>query len=182
MKRIISLASVILFLLLVSVNVSSEYSTNNKYTLTGYIALYKPIAIKEMNRSGVPASITLAQAILESGFGNSILAVYANNHFGLKCKPDWNGKTYELGNDCYKKYNSVLESYADHSNHIKSRPWYASLFKLKITDYKNWAFGLKKAGYAQDPNYAYSLIQLINTYKLAGLDSLYNPKDSLSAK
>lgn len=150
-------------------------STNKKYTLTQYIDSFKSVAVEEMNRSGIPASVTLSQAILESGFGNSDLAQSANNHFGIKCKPDWTGETYGTGNYCYKKYGSVRESYKDHSDHIKSRKWYADLFKLSITDYKNWAHGLKKAGYAEDPNYAYSLIYLIEHYNLSKLDKLYSP-------
>jgi flagellum-specific peptidoglycan hydrolase FlgJ len=165
-------------LLLLSMDVTSEYSGNQKYTLSEYIELFEPTAIKEMNRSGVPASITLAQAILESGYGNSDLAVYANNHFGIKCKPDWKGETYSKGSYCYKKYASALESYEDHSNHIKSRKWYADLFKLSITDYKGWSHGLKNAGYAQDPNYAYNLILIIERYKFSKLDSLYTPTDT----
>ena len=182
MKKTVGFLTVIIGLILFSTNVTSEFAKNNKYTLTEYIKIFEPIAIMEMNRSGVPASITLAQAILESGYGNSILAVYANNHFGIKCKPDWTGETFSIGSACYKKYGNALESYDDHSNHIKSRSWYASLFNLKITDYKNWAFGLKKAGYAQDPYYAYRLIQIIDYYKFNGLDSLYNPTDTIFSK
>ena len=151
----------------------------HKFTLTEYIAAYKDLAVTEMNRSGVPASITMSQGILESAYGNSTLALMANNHFGIKCKPDWKGDTYSLGVTCYKKYNSIFESFQDHSNHIKSRKWYADLFKLKHTDYKNWAHGLKKAGYAQDPNYAWSLISLIEKYKLNELDKLYVSGDTL---
>ena len=178
MKKAIAFIAVILMISLYSAEVSSEFSNNQKYTLSEYIALFKPIAIKEMNRTGVPASITMAQAILESGYGNSALAIYANNHFGIKCKPDWTGDTYSIGASCYKKYGSALESYEDHSNHIKTRKWYAELFNLKTTDYKGWAFGIKKAGYAQDPNYAYSLIKIIEMYKFSGLDSLYTPADT----
>jgi flagellum-specific peptidoglycan hydrolase FlgJ len=178
MKKTVTFLTVVVALTLYSTNVSSEFSNTNKYTLSEYIKIFEPIAIKEMNRSGVPASITLAQAILESGYGNSILALYANNHFGIKCKPDWKGETYSLGASCYKKYNNAIESYEDHSNHIKSRSWYSSLFNLKITDYKAWAHGLKKAGYAQDPYYAYRLIQIIDNYKFNKLDSLYDPSDT----
>ena len=163
-------------------NASSELSLIHKYSINEYIALFTPIAVNEMNRAGIPASITMAQAILESGFGNSTLAVYANNHFGILCKPDWNGKTYTIGSLCYKKYGSVLESYEDHSNHIKSRKWYASLFDLKITDYKGWAFGLKKAGYAEAPNYAYHLILIIEKYKFTELDNLYTSANTTSGK
>ena len=169
-------------MVLISANVTSKIPSNQKYTLSEYITFFKPVAIKEMNRTGVPASVTMAQAILESGYGNSALAVYANNHFGIKNKPDWTGETYTIGTACYKKYGSALESYEDHSNHLKSRKWYADLFKLKITDYKDWAFGLKKAGYAQDPYYAYRLIQIIEMYKFSSLDSLYTPSDTIIVK
>ena len=112
-----------------------------------YIEQYKDEAIKEMNRSGVPASITLAQGILESGDGNSALAVYAKNHFGIKCHSDWTGGTFIQDDDekdeCFRKYKTVLESYRDHSEFLK-RKRYAALFELKITDYKGWAKGLKK--------------------------------------
>lgn len=182
MKKTVAFIAVILLIALYSADVSSMLSSNQKYTLKEYIGLFKPIAVKEMNRTGVPASITMAQAILESGYGNSALAIYANNHFGIKCKPDWTGDTYGIGESCYKKYGSALESYEDHSNHIKTRKWYATLFNLETTDYKGWAFGLKKAGYAQDPNYAYRLIQIIELYKFSSLDSLYAPVDSTLSK
>jgi flagellum-specific peptidoglycan hydrolase FlgJ len=168
-------------LVLLSQNVTSELVNTQKYTLSEYIGQFKITAIEEMNRTGVPASITMAQAILESAYGNSMLATNANNHFGLKCKPDWTGETYSIGDACYKKYNTVLDSYADHSNHIKSRKWYADLFKLKITDYKGWSYGLKKDGYAQDPNYAYNLISIIERYKFNKMDSLYTPPADTSA-
>jgi flagellum-specific peptidoglycan hydrolase FlgJ len=135
-----------------------------------------------MNRSGIPASIILAQAIIESAFGNSTLAILANNHFGIKCKPEWKGETFPIGNICYKKYGSALESYRDHSNHIRSKKWYKNLFSLSINDYKGWAWGLKNDGYAEDPNYAYSLITIIERYKLHSLDSLYTPADTIIAK
>jgi flagellum-specific peptidoglycan hydrolase FlgJ len=177
------ISSVILVsLLLLSQNVTSGYANSQQYTLSEYIGIYKITAIEEMNRTGVPASITMAQAILESGFGNSILAMNANNHFGIKCKPDWTGETYSMGTACYKKYSSVLASYEDHSNHIKTRSWYADLFKLKITDYKGWAYGLKKDGYATDPNYAGNLISIIERYKFNKMDSLYTPPDTSTVK
>ena len=182
MKKFAVILFAIILLAFLSQNASSELSAVHKYSLSEYVAIYKPIAIKEMNRSGVPASITMSQAILESGYGNSALAVYANNHFGIKCKPDWNGEAYCIGASCYKKYSSALESYEDHSNHIMLRKRYADLFNLKITDYKQWAFGLKKAGYAQDPYYAYRLIQIIEKYKFNSLDSLYTPPDSTDVK
>jgi len=170
-------------LVLISGNVSSElFTLTKKYTILDYISTYTPLAIKEMKRSGVPASITMAQAILESAYGNSELAIYANNHFGIKNKPDWKGQIYYKENCYYKKYNSIIESYEDHSNHLRSRKWYADLFKLNITDYKGWSHGLKKAGYAEDPNYAYKLIKIIETYDFLAMDSLYLPFDSTYAE
>lgn len=184
MKKIFPLLFFTAFIIFCAGTSKTGISKANKFTLTQYIDTFKLTAVEEMNRSGIPASVTLAQAILESAFGNSDLARNANNHFGMKCKPDWTGETYGTGNYCYKKYNSVRESYKDHSDHIRSRKWYADLFKLNITDYKNWAHGLKKAGYAEDPNYAYSLIYLIEHYNLNMLDKLYSPvvTDTTSVK
>ena len=182
MKKNVIIPIIISALTLISINVSSTLTLTQTYSISEYITIYKPLAIKEMKRSGIPASIIMAQAILESRYGNSILAVYANNHFGIKNKPDWKGKTFWIGTSCYKKYDSVLESYEDHSNHIKSRKWYADLFNLKITDYKQWAFGLKKAGYAEDPVYAYKLIKIIETFDFLAMDSLYTPFDSTFAE
>jgi len=178
MRKILVLISCIL----ISGSVSSKLSVTNKYTISAYIEEFKVTAICEMNRVGIPASITLAQAIIESGYGNSSLAIYANNHFGIKNKPDWNGELYNAGSICYKKYGSALESYVDHSNHIKSRKWYASLFNLKINDYKGWAHGLKKAGYAEDIYYAYRLIKIIEMFKLYDFDKEYSPLFSITAK
>ncbi len=140
-----------------------------------YIEIYKDEAIKEMHRVGIPASITLAQGILESGDGNSILAKYANNHFGIKCHNGWNGETFYMDddekNECFRKYESAYESYKDHSEFLTSRQRYAELFELKITDYKGWAHGLKKAGYATNPKYADLLIKLIEDYELHKFDT-----------
>ena len=139
-----------------------------------YIDRYKDMAIHEMNRSGVPASITLAQGALESGDGNSSLARNANNHFGIKCHEDWNGKkTYQdddAKNECFRKYQSVEESYRDHSDYLKAKTRYAFLFELDITDYKGWARGLKKAGYATSPTYAETLIRIIEEFGLHQYD------------
>lgn len=135
-----------------------------------YIERYKDDAIKEMNRSGVPASITLAQGMLESGYGNSELAKKANNHFGIKCHSDWNGPIYRVDDDkkdeCFRKYKSVWHSYRDHSNFLKGKRRYAFLFDLKMTDYKGWCRGLKKAGYATNRKYATLLIDMIERYDL----------------
>ncbi len=141
-----------------------------------YFETYKEIAIKEMSRSGVPASITLAQGALESGDGNSRLAREGNNHFGIKCHNDWNGKRIfeddDAKNECFRKYASVEESYRDHSDYLKSKTRYAFLFELKITDYRGWARGLKKAGYATSPTYAESLIKIIEDYNLSMYDRM----------
>lgn len=146
-----------------------------KMTRDEYVSKYKDDAVKEMLMHGVPASITLAQGMLESGNGNSALAMYANNHFGIKCH-EWTGMTYiqddDASNECFRKYTSVLESFNDHSLFLKSRDRYAFLFDLKITDYKGWARGLKLAGYATDPNYADKLIEIIETYRLYELDKM----------
>jgi LysM repeat protein len=132
-----------------------------------------------MQKTGVPASITMAQALLESQAGCSNLAKDANNHFGIKCS-DWKGATYiqddDTKDECFRKYKSVLESYDDHSNFLRTRPRYASLFELEITDYKGWAHGLKKAGYATDPTYATRLIKLIEDYQLYLLDQGKSPE------
>lgn len=139
-----------------------------------YIDKFKDDAIMEMHQSGVPASITLAQGILESGDGNSPLAVYANNHFGIKCHTTWKGETFLLDddekNECFRKYPSVYDSYKDHSDFLTSRSRYAFLFELKITDYKGWAKGLKEAGYATHPKYAELLIDLIEKHELYQYD------------
>lgn len=138
-----------------------------------YISMFKDEAIKEMHRSGVPASITLAQGILESGDGNSPLARKANNHFGIKCHSDWKGSTYiqddDKKNECFRKYRHVLDSYHDHSEFLKKKR-YAFLFDLKPTDYKGWAKGLKKAGYATNPKYPQLLIRIIEENDLAQYD------------
>ena len=143
-------------------------------TAEQYIANFKDDAIKEMMMFNIPASITLAQGMLESGNGNSDLAVYANNHFGIKCHNEWNGPSFikddDAKDECFRKYASALDSYTDHSNFLKTRSRYAPLFELKQTDYKGWAKGLKKVGYATDPKYTRRLIDLIETYKLYEYD------------
>lgn len=135
-----------------------------------YIETYAPIAIREMNRTGFPASVKIAQGIHESGAGKSMLVKKSNNHFGLKCKSSWTGgKVYhdddERG-ECFRQYEQAEESYEDHSNYLKSQERYASLFELDPNDYEGWAWGLKKAGYATSPVYAQTLIKYIETYQL----------------
>ena len=128
-----------------------------------------------MNRTGVPASVTLAQGILESGSGTSQLSMKANNHFGIKCHSDWTGaRTYmddDAKHECFRSYNNPAESFRDHSDFLRKNQRYASLFSLKVTDYKGWANGLKKAGYATSPTYATRLIEIIENYDLAKYDS-----------
>jgi LysM repeat protein len=138
-----------------------------------YIKKYKAIAIIEQKKYGIPASITLAQGLLESGAGKSTLAVEGNNHFGIKCT-DWKGdKLYQdddQKNECFRKYADAKESYEDHASFLVTRSRYASLFSLKPTDYKNWAIGLQSAGYATSQSYATNLIGLIELYDLNSLD------------
>ncbi len=154
-----------------------------KMSVQDYIYKYKDIAISEMKRSGVPADITLAQGVLETENGNSDLVKRSNNHFGIKCKETWKGETVFHDDDekgeCFRKYNDAEESYRDHSDFLKTRPNYASLFKLNPTDYKAWAFGLKKAGYATNPNYPKILIKTIEDYNLNQLSTDVVKADNL---
>ena len=135
-----------------------------------YIDAYKDIAIREMKRMGIPASITLAQGILETESGNSDLVKKSNNHFGIKCKSSWSGSSVSHDDDasgeCFRKYNTAEESYRDHSNFLRGSDRYAFLFKLPVSDYKRWAHGLKKAGYATNPAYPDILIKNIEKYNL----------------
>ena len=162
MNRLVTTFALILF-------VSSSYGTSPE----AYIQKWKDVAINQMIMYQIPASITLAQGILESGSGNSLLATEANNHFGIKCH-GWQGETYhkddDLPNECFRKYNNASASYIDHSKFLTGRVRYASLFELDITDYKKWAKGLKKAGYATSPTYAKRLIHIIEKYNLNQLD------------
>lgn len=139
-----------------------------------YIDNYARVAIEEMNVYHIPASITLSQALIESGAGKSDLAVKANNHFGIKCHLGWSGDTINQNDDapgeCFRKYNTADESFRDHSLFLTLRPRYAALFKLDIYDYKAWANGLKQAGYATNPRYADILIKIINDYELNQYD------------
>ena len=161
---------------------SSMYSQDFVYK---YIDLYKGISIEEMNKTGIPASITLAQGMLESNWGRSDLSVDANNHFGLKCGNDWNGNTFMWEDDeyhennliksCFRSYDYPEESFYEHSMFIKTKDRYQFLFSYSITDYKSWAKGLSDAGYATDPNYADKLITIIEKYGLFEYDQLYLP-------
>lgn len=143
-----------------------------------YVLTYYPLAVEQMNKYGIPASITLAQGLLESGAGKSELARKSNNHFGIKADKNWNGNTVssmDNGKLCkFRKYSHVGESYEDHSKFLVSRERYASLFKLKRNDYEGWAKGLKKAGYAEDSQYPQKLISLIERYGLHRYDDYRN--------
>ncbi len=142
-----------------------------------YIEKYAEMAIDQMNQYGVPASITLAQGLLESAAGRSTLAREGNNHFGIKCHKDWTGRSMlrndDKPNECFRVYSNAAESFKDHSLFLR-RNRYASLFDLDIKDYNGWARGLKKCGYATDPNYAARLISIIELYQLNRFDSGYS--------
>lgn len=148
----------------------------NGGSAASYIGTYRDIAILEMNRTGVPASITLAQGMIESGLGKSRLALEANNHFGIKCHNGWTGPTIrhtdDRRNECFRKYRSAEESFRDHSDFLLSTPRYRFLFDLERTDYKGWAAGLKKAGYATNPGYAQMLVRKIEEYGLNNYDHM----------
>lgn len=147
----------------------------NKHTLN-YIKKYAPLAVIKMHEYKIPASITLAQGILESGNGRSLLATKSNNHFGIKCHRGWKGKFVihddDEDDECFRKYSYVEQSYNDHSEFLTKRRRYAFLFKYRITDYKKWARGLKKAGYATDRKYPQKLIRIIKNYKLYEFDKV----------
>lgn len=156
----------------------SSLTVSAKITKADYIAQWKDIAIEQMHSHGIPASITMAQGILESSYGNSMLAQKANNHFGIKCHT-WNGdKVYkddDKKDECFRKYSHALESFEDHSQFLSGRKRYADLFTFEVTDYKSWAKGLKKAGYATNPKYPQLLINIIEDNELFLLDQ--EPKD-----
>lgn len=152
----------------------------NSPTATQYIEKYKELAISEMHRTNIPASIKMAQAILESGLGTSTLATQANNHFGIKCNGGWTGDTYYREDDdykngkliksCFRKYNNPAESFIAHSDFLVKQPRYSKLFLLQTDDFAGWAYGLREAGYATDKKYPTKLIDIINKYNLAELD------------
>jgi len=171
----------LVFLLLAASCSTQKRSITPRHTENSkeYINQYKDLAIQEMNRTGIPASITLAQGILESNYGNSTLARRGNNHFGIKCHSTWNGKTIyhddDRRNECFRKYPNVYDSYKDHSHFLTSTRRYGFLFEYRRTDYKKWARGLKKAGYATSPTYASKLIELIERYELHRFDRMDAP-------
>lgn len=172
-----------------SMTSSDGQPPSKQLTAEDYITQWKEVAVKKMKEHGIPASITLAQGLLESGNGNSLLARESNNHFGIKCTPDWNGgRSYhddDARNECFRKYKDAAQSYEDHAKFLQ-RSRYAALFELKPTDYKGWAHGLKKAGYATDPRYPQKLIDLIERYQLhnldLGVDVAYKPRSTPEAK
>lgn len=151
--------------------------------VAAYIATYKDLAIAEQKRTGVPAAIKLAQGIHESACGSSELSLNAKNHFGIKCKKTWEGATYTYTDDakdeCFRKYEDVQNSYRDHSDFLKGNVRYASLFTLDVNDYKSWAHGLKRCGYATNPKYAQRIIDLIEKYDLAQYNSAENSRANL---
>jgi LysM repeat protein len=159
----------ILFLFFASLALKNSFAQQDPVVVE-YINAYKNFAIAEMQRTGIPASIKLAQGIHETSAGTSDLVKRSNNHFGLKCKTEWTGMsvkhTDDAPNECFRKYDNPLDSYKDQSDYLKKSPRYASLFELDPTDYKAWAFGLKKAGYATNPKYSQVLIKLIEDYDL----------------
>ncbi len=147
-----------------------------------YIERFAPLAIEEMHRAGIPASIKLAQALVESNAGRSKLALESNNHFGIKCKAYWTGQSYyhkdddldnkgNLVESCFRAYNDIESSFIDHSEFLRFSGKYDRLFTIELTDYKAWANGLKSCGYATDQSYTNKLIQTIETYKLYRFDT-----------
>lgn len=176
MKRPFNKRFLWVFMLLAcaTLNLNAQ-TTNIRYQQ--YIEQYRDIAIEQMLKWKIPASITLAQGLLESAAGQSSLAVKGNNHFGIKCH-GWTGRTIyrddDLKNECFRAYKSAYESYEDHSRFLATGQRYKSLFSLKITDYEGWAKGLKAAGYATNPSYAQSLITIIRNYNLSQYDRAKN--------
>jgi LysM repeat protein len=171
---------------LLAVILGSVSFSQDRITVDEYIELYKDIAIEEMKKFRIPASITLAQGILESESGNSPLAVNANNHFGIKCHKEWTGKTYfyddDEKNECFRVYENASESYYDHSYFLTTRDRYKLLFDLEITDYKGWAQGLKQAGYATNPRYPELLIKIIEENGLEEYDRAVSRQSSVVSR
>lgn len=160
----------------------SQLSVAQRQTRAQYIDKYNKIAVREMQRVGIPASITLAQGILESGDGNSTLARKANNHFGIKCHKDWKGESMyrddDRPNECFRSYKDANQSFVDHSEFLCTHKRYAFLFEYGTTDYKKWAKGLKQAGYATSPTYADRLIQIIEQNNLQRFDKNVQPEST----
>ncbi|MEO6681213.1 MAG: glucosaminidase domain-containing protein [Ginsengibacter sp.] len=162
-------------LILFSFLISALLVKSQRLSQEEYIAKYKDLAIFEMKRSGVPASITLAQGMIETEYGNSPLVLRSNNHFGIKCKSNWSGPSVSHDDDekdeCFRAYGSAEESYKDHSDFLRTNSRYAFLFDLEPTNYKEWATGLQKAGYATNPRYPEMLIRYIETHHLQKFDT-----------
>ena len=175
MKKVFFALAIILF---------AKFNAQGWKTDEQYIQKFATYAVEEMEKYKIPASITLAQGLLETGGGQSRLAQQGNNHFGIKCKEDWTGKTMkhtdDAPNECFRVYDDPRESYEDHSKFLAYRKYYVNLFKLDMMDYKAWAHGLKKAGYATNPRYAYILIDKIERNKLYEFDKV-NSKEVLYA-
>ena len=167
----------VIFCILTNFTTNSQVVTN-KISIKEYIETYKSIAINNMINYKIPASITLAQGILESANGNSDLALKANNHFGIKCHKNWTGNTYikddDAKDECFRVYENAAESFKDHSSFLRSRERYAFLFFFNISDYKSWAYGLKEAGYATNPKYPELIIKIIEDNKLYEIDNAYS--------
>lgn len=161
--------------------IAASLKGQTRQTPAEYIEKYKDLAMQEMRLYGIPASIKLGQGLLESGAGNSDLAREANNHFGIKCKKNWTGPAFYKDDDakdeCFRKYKTVLDSYEDHSQFLKNSQRYASLFLLSQDDYKGWAHGLKKAGYATNPKYPQLLIRTIEENRLFQYDTFVLAKE-----
>jgi len=157
-----------------SLKTISDVENTVEQKINFYVKKYAPAATKNMRFFKIPASITLAQGILESGYGEGTLAKKANNHFGIKCHKEWKGKSITHDDDekdeCFRSYKNPLKSYRDHSLFLVDRDRYSSLFTLNRKDYKGWAVGLKAAGYATDPKYADKLISLIERFNLTRFD------------
>ncbi len=174
-----------LFLWIFSLSIALAADPPSRSSLTlRYIDQFAALAVQEMHRTGIPASITLAQGIHESQSGQSPLARNAHNHFGIKCKAHWPGQVYlhkdddldaqgKLIKSCFRVYDSAVDSYLDHSEFLTHRKYYRDLFSLSHTDYEGWARGLKTSGYATDPRYAEILIRIIQTYELDQFDRLH---------
>ena len=175
---------ILLFVVLLVVN--SGFSQQKLQTREEYIQKYYKLAISEMERSGIPASIIMAQGCWESQNGNSELATEGNNHFGIKCKSDWTGKRIfhddDAKHECFRKYAHAEASYIDHTNFLMAGSRYSSLFQLGPKDYTGWAYGLKKAGYATDPIYAERLIKIIEDFKLYIYDEYSGNRQLASIK
>ncbi|WP_172826921.1 glycoside hydrolase family 73 protein [Flammeovirga sp. SJP92] len=149
---------------------------NKLYTYQEYVVSYGYLAVQTMKEFKIPASVILAQAMLETSFGNSTLSQKSNNHFGIKCGDDWQGQRVQHSDDehqeCFRAYPSVKDSFWDYGQFITSRPWYLHLFKINTNNYRSWAVGLHEAGYATDPQYSQKIIDLIERYQLYQLDEM----------